>query len=137
NYPLERRTMHDQADGDGPVLCEELGCRTGRHRWPLLSPTPASESRGENAIVVRGSQQEDFTVIAAEDQVEMVEDVAAEDAQVVRRRIREGGELALDFRLAPVVAGQEYDGLHHHEPTVAAHPLESHALRSRERRELQ
>src|SRR4051794_1034754 len=60
----------------------------------LLWLTPASESRGVDAIFVRRSQQQDFAIAAAQDHVEMDEDVAAEDAQVARLSVREGGELA-------------------------------------------
>jgi hypothetical protein len=87
--------------------------------------------------LVRGSQQQDIAILAAQDQVEMGEDVAAEDTQVARRGAREGGELPFDFGLSSIVAGQFYNSLDYNESAPAADPFDGHTFRRRDGTEMQ
>src|SRR5438128_6458 len=81
-------------------------------------------------MVVR-SQQHDLVPLPAEDHVEVVEDVAAEDAQVGGRGVREGSKLPADVSWPAVVPGQLQDRPDQDDPAHTANPLQGTAARGR------
>jgi hypothetical protein len=62
------------------------------------APGAVQASYALHTILVIGRQQQHLVATAAEDYIEDVEHITAEDAHVDRRGVREGGEIAVNMR---------------------------------------
>ena len=79
-------------------------------------------------------QQQNLVAAATQDQVEMVENIAPEDAQVCSSRVDERGKLAADGCGTAVIAGQFEHGSDQHKTTSPADSLKARARRCQGRR---
>ena len=82
-----------------------------------------------NTILVSGRKQEYFAAAPTEDDIEMVEDIAPEDAQVRGGRIGEAGKLAADSYRPPIVAEKFHNSYDQHKRTRSPDPAQDEARR--------
>ena len=96
-------------------------------RFGSLWSSPPSDLL--DAIVMVGSQQQDLVAPAAQNQVEVIEDVAAEDAQVGHRRVGKCSEFTSHVGYTPIVSGENQNGFHLDEIALAGDSLQDHSVR--------
>src|SRR5262245_50544949 len=100
-----------------------------RRRQPERPAVPLGRrsrhgSSSLDAIPVVGRQEQDLVVPPAQNDIEMIEDVAAQDAQVGRGGVGKGGELATNSGWRTNSAGELQRDIDQHELTRASDPLE-------------
>jgi len=117
------------------------GTRRGASRWAGPREAGAARPTRQTAIVrwkrhgprgsfsldtipVVGRQQQDLVVPPAQDDIEMVEDVAAKDAQIGGGGVGKGGELAADSGQCSVLAREFQNDVDQHEFAGSTNPLE-------------
>src|SRR5271157_191438 len=105
-----------------------------RSGWSLPLPSHAicpmaqrkdHRSNQLDPVLVIGCQQLDLVAPAAQDHVEMVENIAPEDAQVCSIRVDERGKLAADVSGTAVITGQFEHGPDQNKSTRPADSLKA------------
>ena len=85
-------------------------------------------------VLVIGCQQQDLVSPAAQDHVEIVENIVPEDAQVCSSRVNKRGKLAADVSGTAVITGQFEHGSDQYKTTSPADSLKAQTRRCRGRR---